>query len=179
MRDIPKIPVWLALGIAAVAIILWRSYAEPPPPVYMPGPTSVHTVYKPKYTEKIKRDLVPVHAQIEFFRHEDVVKKVRDAPDNVIALGEVPPHTGKTTVLAHLRQEDNVLRGSLTYRQEPPPFFQMKRELGIRGGYGTSGIMGEVYVRPLRIGPAEVEARVYGHTTEPTVGAAILVDVKF
>lgn len=169
----------MAISVGVLIFLVWLRFAPSPTPVYIPGPTSVQTVYEPKYATKIKRELTPVNAQIEFFHHEDVVKKIKDAPDNVIALGEVPPHTGKTTVIARLTQQDNVLRGELSYRQEPPPFFQMKRELGIRGGYGTDGIVGEAYVRPLRIGPAEVEARVFGHTTNPTVGAAVLLDVKF
>ena len=174
-----KIPLWVVVGVGIVGVLAWLSFAKPSLPIYVPGPTSVQTVYVPKYAAKIKRELVPVNARIEFFKHEDVVKKIQDAPDNVVALGEVPPHTGKTTVMARLTQQDNVLRGELTYRQEPPPFFQIKRELGIRGGFGTDGIQGEVYVRPLRIGPAEVEARVFGYTTNPTVGAAILLDAKF
>lgn len=177
----PKVPVWTLVIAGGVAILLYLRFADRPPPVYIPGPTSFHTVYKPTYYPKLETQLVPVHGQVEFFKPEAVAKQLKsqDAPDNVIAVGEVPPHTGRTTVLATLAYQDNVYRGSLTYRQEPPPFFDLKLEGGLRGGYGTEGVMGEAYIRPLRIGPLNIEGRAYGHSKDSEFGAAILGDIRF
>jgi hypothetical protein len=176
------------LVLATSAFLLYLRYAQPPKEIYVPGPTSVQTVYKPKWHDRIKPVpyLVPTGTKIEFFQKDELVKasKIPDAPDNAIAFGQVPPHGGKTTVFATLKPgADNVLRGGLEYRQEKMSFFQLKREMGARGGYGTDGIIGEVYARPLRIGPLDLEGRVYGRSGSGTangqVGAAILFDMRF
>ena len=174
----------VALGICAA--ILWFSFVSPPLPVFLSGPTSVRKVYETKWRGKVKPEtrLVPVNASIEFLPRDQVVKasKIKDAPDNIVAVGQVPPHSGKTTVFGTLKAgPDNVLRGGLEYRQEATPFFALKREIGIRGGYGTQGVVGEVYVRPLRLGPMDLEARVYGRegNGNSAVGAAILLDARF
>lgn len=174
----------VALGICAA--ILWSRIVSPTPPVYLPGPTSVQKVYETKWRGKVKPEtrLVPVNAKIEFLPRDQVVKasKIKDAPDNIVAVGQVPPHSGTTTVFGTLKVgPDNVLRGGLEYRQEATPFLELKREVGIRGGYGTEGIVGEVYVRPLRLGPMDLEGRVYGRAGNgnSAVGAAILFDMRF
>jgi len=184
--------VFILIGTLALAIgafLIYLRIAQPGREIYVPGPTSVQTVYEPKWHDRIKPVpyLVPTGAMIEFFPKEALAKasKIPDAPDNTIAFGQVPPHEGKTTVFATLKPgADNVLRGELSFRQEKPAFFELKREMGLRGGYGTEGILGEVYARPLRIGPGNIEARVYGRSGNGNgesgqIGAAILFDMRF
>jgi len=190
-RNLSVSHVFILIGTLVLALLAFLIYLRIAPrgqDVFVPGPTSVHTVYLPKWMKPGKPEvrLVPVQASIAFFDRESLVKesKIQDAPDNVIAVGQVPPHSGKTTVFATLTPgADNVLRGGLEYRQEKTPFFQVKREMGLRGGYGTEGIIGEAYLRPLRIGPGDVEARVYGNSGNGAdggkVGAAILFDLRF
>jgi len=177
------------LALATSAFLIYLRIAPRGQDVYVPGPTSIQTVYEPKWHDKIKPVpyLVPTGAAIEFFPREALAKasKIPDAPDNTIAFGQVPPHGGKTTVFATLKPgADNVLRGGLEYRQEKMAFFELKREMGVRGGYGTEGILGEVYARPLRLGPGNLEARVYGRSGNGNgesgqIGAAILFDMRF
>ena len=176
----------VALGICAA--ILWFSFVSPPLPVFLPGPTSVQKVYETKWRGKVKPEirLVPVNASIEFLPRDQVVKasKIKDAPDNIVAVGQVPPHSGKTTVFGTLKSgPDNVLRGGLEYRQEATPFFAVQKEFGVRAGMGTGGlILGEIYARPLRIGPVTVEVRGFGRRDDRNgadFGAAVLADYRF
>jgi len=174
--------------LAILAGLLWLYISKETPPVYVPGPSSVQKVYETKWKNRVTPVpyLIPTGAVIEFFPREALAKasKIPDVPDNTIAFGQVPTHGGKTTVFATLKPgADNVLSGGLEYRQEKMSFFQLKREMGARGGYGTDGIIGEVYARPLRIGPLDLEGRVYGRSGSGTangqVGAAILFDMRF
>lgn len=183
--------VFILIGtliLAVGAFLIYLRIAPRGQDVYVPGPTSVQTVYKTKWAEKVQKILVPVPspgpARIEYFGRDSLVKKsgIKDAPDNVVAVGQVPPHSGKTTVFGTLTVgPDNTYRGRLEYRQEATKFFEVKREMGIRGGYGTEGIIGEAYVRPLRLGPVDLEGRVYGRAGNGTgqVGAEILFDMRF
>jgi hypothetical protein len=183
--------VFILIGTLALAIGAFLIYLRIAPrgqDVYVPGPTSVQKVYETKWRGSVKPEIrfLPIKAAIEFLPRDQVVKesKIQDAPEDMIAVGQVPPHTGKTTVFGTLKPgADNVLRGGLEYRQEATKFWQLKREMGLRGGYGTEGIVGEVYVRPLRLGPAEIEARVYGRSGKvgmgAEAGAAVLVDAHF
>lgn len=183
--------VFILIGTLALAIGAFLIYLRIAPrgqDVYVPGPTSVQKVYETKWRGSVKPEIrfLPIKAAIEFLPRDQVVKesKIQDAPEDMIAVGQVPPHGGKTTVFATLKPgADNTYRGGLEYRQEKMPFFQLKREMGARGGYGTEGIIGEVYARPLRIGPLDLEARVYGRSGSTAgtgqVGAAILFDMRF
>lgn len=174
------------LGI--LALLLWLYISKETPPVYVPGPSSVKTVYETKWKDKVKPVpyLVPTGAVIEFFPKEALAKasKIPDAPDNVIAFGQVPPHGGKTTVFATLKTgADNVMRGGLEYRQEAMSFWELKREL--HGGiyYGIAGqnmVEGQARLNFLRTGPVNWngQARV-GVEKEGKMNGALLVGVEF
>lgn len=175
--------ILLVLGGLAVAAY---HYIVPPEVIYQPGPTNVQKVYETKWKDRVKPELrvVPTNAKIEFFPQAALAKasKIKDAPDNVIAFGEVPKHTGKSTVFSTLNiGPDNVLRGGLEFRQEATPFWDFKREMGLRAGYGTGGIVGELYVRPLRMGPVDIEGRLRGRAgqDEKEFSAEVLADYHF
>jgi len=98
----------------------------------------------------------------------------------VTAVCDIPPSPQGGTAVSVLTGTDNVATGHIEFKAKPVPFFQVKRELGIRGGYGTEGIIGEMYVRPVRVGPMDLEGRVYGRAgNDSEVGAAILFDVRY
>jgi len=183
--------VFILIGTLALAVIVFLIYLRIAPrgqDIYLPGPTSVQTVYVPKWAKPGKTEvrIVPVNARIQFFDRESVVKesKIQDAPDNIIALGQVPPHGGKTTVFATLKPgADNVLRGGLEYRQEPMSFWELKRE--IHGGvyYGIAGqniAEAQARINFLRTGPAnwQAQGRV-GLESKGKMNGALLIGVEF
>ena len=185
--------VFILIGTLVLAIGAFLIYLRIAPQgqdVYVPGPTNVQTVYVPTWMKsrkpKVRLVPVPVNASVAFFDRGSVVKesKIQDAPDNVVAIGQVPPHSGKTTVFGTLKAgPDNVLRGGLEYRQEVTPFFAVQKEFGVRAGMGTGGlVLGEIYARPLRIGPVTVEVRGFGRRDDRNgadFGAAALLDMRF
>jgi hypothetical protein len=79
--------------------------------------------------------------------------------------------------------QDNVGRGRIEVMELPAPFFQVKKEFGIRAGGGNGGlIVGEVYGRPLRMGPMDVEVRAFATTDDANgsnLGLAVLGDYRF
>lgn len=180
--------ILLALALLAGGVYLWL--APTTEPIYKPGPTSVQTVYEPKWREKVGPPvpyLVPTGARIEFFPNPALAKgsKIADAPDNVIAFGQVPKHTGKSTVFATLTPGlDNVLRGGLEYRQEATPFWGFEREF--HGGvyYGVAGpniVVGQARVSPLRTGPVKWQAigQLGVERDGGRLNGALLVGVEF
>jgi hypothetical protein len=183
--------VFILIGTLALAIgafLIYLRIAGPGQPIYVPGPTSVQTVHETKWKDRVRpvMYLVPTGTAIEFFPREALAKasKIPDAPDNTIAFGQVPPHGGKTTVFATLKPgADNVFHGGLEYRQETMPFFAIQKEFGVRGGMGTGGlVLGELYARPVRVGPVTMEIRAFGKRDDRSgadFGAAILGDMRF
>lgn len=178
-----------AAVLAILAVLLWLYIAKETPAVYVPGPTSVHTVYEPRWRGRVKPEvrLVPVNARIEFLPRDQVVErsKIPDAPDDIIALGQVPPHGGKTTVFATLKEgKDNVLRGGLDYRQEAMPFWQLKREFHGGAYYGVVGPnLAEVHGRVnfLRTGPVNWngQGRIGIERDGGRLNAALLIGVEY
>jgi hypothetical protein len=58
----------------------------------------------------------------------------------------------------------------------------MKREWGVRAGFGTGGLVqGEIFARPLRVGPVETEIRGFAKSDHrgTEVGAMILFEMRF
>ncbi len=137
--------------------------------VYVEGPTKVEVIEKVVYVEKVPGVLTPATA----------------ADDNahVIASAEIPPYNGKTIATAILETHGGVGKGRIETKQLPPPFWSLKKEFGLRAGAGSGGlIVGEVYARPLRMGPVEVEVRGYVRRTDADgadFGGAVLLDYRF
>ena len=137
--------------------------------VYIPGPERVQVIEKIKYIEKMPGVLTPSTAS--------------DNASHVIASAEIPPYMGKTIATAILEQKDGVGVGRIETKQLPMPFFAIQKEFGVRVGIGTGGLLlGELYARPVRIGPISVEVRGYGKRDDRSgadFGAAALLDYRF
>lgn len=188
------IPAWVArLGLTALlvtSVLAWLRFAPPEAP-WSPQSILAAVLPKPKVIEKIKYVDVPGPERIRIIPKEKIKVIYKDLPtpptlaDNnawVTAVCDVPPSPGGGTAISVITTgKDNVAVGTIEYQQKKMPFFQVKREMGIRGGYGTEGVIGEMYVHPLRLGPADLEGRVYGRAGngDSEVGAAILFDMRF
>lgn len=158
---------WVLLVLVGLAggFYLWLA---PPKIIYQEKPGPVRYVPTPRVVERVQRELVPVHGKIEFFPKEDVAKKMKmpdlnKFPDNVTAVGEVPPHTGKTSVICTLGQGlDNTWRGRIIMRQEPTKFLELKKEFWVEANYNVIGhnrFEGAIVANPLRTGPIEWTAK--------------------
>src|SRR3990167_4085117 len=94
-----------------------------------------------------------------------------------------PPPPAGGTASAILRTVDGVGVGSIEYRAATPRFFAVQKEFGVRAGMGTGGlVVGEVYARPLRIGPVNIEIRGYGKRDDRSgadFGGIVLIDYRF
>jgi len=137
--------------------------------VEVPGPVKVTVIPKKKYTEKLPDVLTPA--------------TVQDNSAQVIASATIPPSPAGGTASAILRTVDGVGVGSIEYRAATPRFFAVQKEFGVRAGMGTGGlVVGEVYARPLRIGPVNIEIRGYGKRDDRSgadFGGIALIDMRF
>jgi len=138
--------------------------------VVVPGPVKVITIEKVKYIEKLPGALQP--------------STVQDNSAHVIASATIPPSPAGGTASAILQYgPDNVASGRIEYLPAQPPFIAVQKEFGVRVGMGTHGlVLGELYARPLRVGPVTVEGRVYGRHDRDSgsdFGAVVLVDYRF
>jgi len=188
----PVVPVLIRLGLLALALtalIAWLRFA-PPDAYWSPQKLIGMRMPEPKKITQIEKVEVQGPERIKIIPKESVKVIYRDLPapptliDNnawVTAVCDIPPSPQGGTAVSVLTGTDNVAVGHIEYKAKPVPFFQVKRELGIRGGYGTEGIIGEMYVRPVRVGPLDLEGRVYGiaGNGDSEVGATILFDVRF
>ena len=165
---------------AKVALILWvilvhvmlaggaYVYLTKPEVVQKPGP--IRYVDKPKYIKKVERVLVPSEGKrIEYFSKEKLAKEMNlpelaNIDEGVVAVGEVKAHEGKTTVLGTLHAgPDDVLRGGLIYRQEPPPFFAYRKDYRIEALWfpvGTNVLESNLIITPFRTGPIYWTAKI-------------------
>lgn len=138
--------------------------------VYVPGPERIRTIEKVKYVEKLPGILTPA--------------TMADNNAHVIASAKIPPSPAGGIATGILRYgPDNVATGSIEWKPATPPFFAIQKEFGVRGGMGTGGlILGELYARPVRVGPVTVEVRAYGKRDDRSgadFGAAVLGDIRF
>jgi hypothetical protein len=137
--------------------------------IYIPGPERVRVIETIKYLEKVPGALTPATAA--------------DNSAHVIASAKIPPSPVGGTATGILRYQDGVGTGSIEWKPAQPPFFALQKEFGVRAGMGTGGlVLGEIYARPLRIGPVTVEIRGYGQRTDLSgadFGAAALFDYRF
>jgi hypothetical protein len=192
-----EIPAWavkwglIALCVGVALFYLWgakdsiRSWVSGPPPpasqaaepreirtierIYIPGPERIRTIEKVKYIEKLPGSLTPA--------------TMADNSAHVIASAKIPPSPAGGTASAILRIQDGVGTGTIEYKPATPPFFAIQKEFGIRAGMGTGGlVLGELYARPVRVGPVTVEIRGFGKRDDRSgadFGAAILGDMRF
>jgi len=145
---------------------------------------------EPRVVTQIEKVEVQGPERIKIIPKESVRIIYRDLPapptiiDNnawVTAVCDIPPAPHGGTAVSVLTGTDNVAVGHIEFKAKPVPFFQVKREYGIRGGYGTEGIVGEAYIRPVRVGVMDLEGRVYGRAGngDSEVGATILFDARY
>jgi len=138
--------------------------------VEVPGPVRIRVIEKKVYVDRFPEVLTP--------------STVQDNSAQVIASATIPPSPAGGTASAILRTgPDGVGVGSIEYRPATPKFFALQKEFGVRAGMGTGGlIIGELYARPLRIGPVTVEIRGFGKRDDRSgadFGGAILADYRF
>ena len=176
-------PVVLAIFVG----LLYLRYAPQRPPAYqsVQGPLTV--AQEPRIvTRTVTRTVkVPGPERIVYLNKPEAAEALKmpelaTAPDNVLAIVTVAPHTGNTTAISMLSPTGE---GTILLRQEPTPFWSVKKEFGARAGMGTGGLLlGELYARPLRVGPVDIEARGYARRDDRSgadFGAALLIDWRF
>jgi len=177
----------LALCLAIAGYFLLRA---PSPPSYTSEPGAVTTAVEPKVVtkvvEKIKRVMVPGPSKIIYLDKEKLsaalkmpeLMKEEGVP---VDTASIPAHTGPTTTVTLLNPETGVFKA--VTRQEPPKFLQFKKEWGVRAGFGTGNlVLGEIYLRPLRLGPIDLEVRGYARRTDrdgSDFGGVLLLDYRF
>lgn len=155
---------WLVCLLAApLAWLAWEKYAPRHPNfTTVQGPV-VTAQTPPKVIERVKTVTLPGPERIVYL-DKPSLSAILKMPEisfsdsaNPVAVTEVAPHTGKTTVVAML---DNTGKTSLLTRQEPTKFLEFRRQIEIRGRYlftGTNLMEADLVAKPLRIGPVEVE----------------------
>ena len=177
------------LVFVTLVLFLWLRFA--PPDAYwsphqligmrMPEPVKITQIEKVEVECPKKLRVIPKKKVAEVYKDLPTPPTIENPTAWVTAVCDIPPSPQGGTAVSVLTGTDNVAVGHIEYKAKPVPFFQVKRELGIRGGYGTEGIIGEMYVRPLRLGIMDLEGRVYGRAgnSDSEVGAAILFDMRF
>lgn len=133
--------IYIVVSIFAIVYLFWLWRNKKPEVIYQ-----THTEYVqvevPKEVIKIKTKAVPVEKVVEVPKVE--LQKVEVLPDwlksatdvIILAVGEVPPHSGKTRVLSLLNTKTG--EGSLLFRQLPlqrPPFISFRKDLELRAGW--------------------------------------------
>lgn len=89
---------------------------------------------------KIKKVEIPVE-KIIVIEKEKVVEKLKldiKPSDEILAVAEIPPYEGKTSVAAIF--DKNTAETKINYRHEPLPFisFENQKELYLKAGYALS-----------------------------------------
>src|SRR3990172_7041782 len=181
-------------GLIALCVVAVLSYLRFVPPESPWGPRRIVGAVMPEPREivRIEKVTIPGPTRIKVIPKEVIVERWRDLPtpatvaDNasvVTAVADIPPSPAGGTAISILRTVDNVATGSIEYQAKKIPFWQVKKEFGIRAGMGTGGlVIGEVYVHPLRLGPVHIEGRGFikrddAHGAD--FGAAVLLDYRF
>ena len=190
-----SIPAWaVKWGLIALCVVAVLSYLRFVPPESPWGPRRIVGAVMPEPREivRIEKVTIPGPTRIKVIPKEVIVERWRDLPtpstvaDNasvVTAIADIPPSPAGGTAISILRTVDNVATGSIEYQAKAVPFWQLKKEFGLRAGMGTGGlIIGEVYVHPLRVGPVHIEGRGFikrddAHGAD--FGATVLLDYRF
>ncbi len=174
---IKRLPIYLlaAVALLAAASAVWGWYHPK---------TVVREVFVevevPKVVMKIERveievEKIVVIEKMALGKTVYLPAAVRDDEDKqVTAVGEVPPHDGKTSVVAVFDTSSGETK--LNFRQEPPPFFAFMndKELGIRYGMGIGGRQVDLYARWtfVRVGAFHLAA--YGELNSDEEGLAMI-----
>ena len=158
--------VFLLTVLLVVLAILYLRYAKPVK-TYSPevGPVTVAEVPRvvERVLEKIRVVKVPGPERIVYLEKASLATALKmpeltTLTDNVLSVATAKPHTGPTTILATLSPSGEV---KILLRQEPPKFWEIKREFRLSGRYllvGTNVAELDILANPLRIGPVEVLA---------------------
>lgn len=137
--------------------------------IYIPGPERIRVIEKVKYLEKVPDALTP--------------STVQDNTAHVVASAVIPPSVAGGVASAILHVKDGVGTGNIEYKPATPPFIAVQKEFGARAGVGTGGlVIGEIYARPLRVGPVTVEVRGFAQRSNISgadFGGAVLLDYRF
>lgn len=176
----------LVLALAAGAAIIYMRFVRPAPATYVQGVGPTQFVTIPKVVTKIQTVTVPGPERVVLVPSVIVSEKMKWPElrnDNVLAVGEIGPYRGKTSVAAIADIKDNTMTTRLVSRQEPMPFFGWEREFhgGLwMGVVGKNKIVGEIEYLPMRIGPVFPSVKaVAGMESGGAVGGQILVGVRF
>lgn len=176
--------------VGVVLFLLWLRFAPtPPPPPTAPGPVTQAPVPAKAQHAMANRKVEKGPPKIAYVDKYELAGKLKMPElkfinDNVIAVGEVAPHKGKTTVIATLGPNaDNVWEGGILLRQEPRSFFEMKKEFRAGLYYvpvGPNMMEAEVAVRPFRVWDLESTAKVRGALErDGGVNGSILLGVEY
>lgn len=175
----------IAVVLGGLAVLLWMRFAKSTP-TYDPTPQPVQTASEAKKAKDVARKIVrpgpPVLVTLDKKEIAEALKmpELATSPDNVLAAVTIKCPDRDVTAVSLLDPQG---QGSILYRTEKQKFFQLKKEFGVRAGMGTGGlILGEVYARPLRIGPVDIELRGYMKRDDRSGGdggGVILLDYKF
>lgn len=99
-----------------------------------------HEAPPPKIITKFKKVEVPVE-KIVVIEKEKIVEKFKldvKPTDEILAVAEIPPYEGKTSVAAIFDKASSETR--INYRHEPLPFisFENQKELWLKAGYALN-----------------------------------------
>lgn len=156
--------VFLLTVLLVVLAILYLRYAKPVKP-YTPEPGLLTAGEIPRAVEKVIEKIrivkVPGPERIVYLDKPGLaaalkMPELKSLTDNVLSVATVKPHTGPTTAIATLSPTGE---GGILLRQEPQPFWDLKREFRMQGRYllvGTNVAELDILANPLRIGPVEV-----------------------
>jgi len=180
---------WTGYLIGALAVacaIAYLRFAKPTPPAYDPTPQPVQAAQEVKVvTRKVTKLVqVPGPERIVYLDKQEAVNALKmpellDTPDNVLAAATIPPSGERPVTAVSVLSPSG--EGRVIYRMEPQKFFQIKKEFGARAGISTGGVgIAELYARPLRVGPVNVEVRGWVHAGQDTdAGGAVMLDWRF
>ncbi len=125
----------LAIACASLAYFHFKKPVAVNAEVYTPAPEIKQTV-------KIKRVEVPGPERIITIEKEKVVERLhlgdeigKNPDKQIVATAVIPPHEGDTNAVAVM--DTRTGEGSISVKQEDPPWFafQNKKEIGGRFGY--------------------------------------------
>lgn len=180
---IPCIPAVL-VGLAA---LLYLRFVPASKPTYDPAPQPVQTAPEVRTVTRTvtRRVVVPGPERIVYLDRQETAAALKmpellASPDNVLEAVTIPCPDRDVTAVSLI---DNTGQGLIIYRPERQKFFRLKKDFGLRAGAGSGGlILGEVYARPLRVGPVDVEVRGWTQRTDrdgADFGGAVLMDWRF
>jgi hypothetical protein len=136
--------VSLLIALCALGVILWLRYAPPAKPSYDTTQHPVTEAPAPKRVARARRVKTPPPKEIRAYNPAELAGKLEmpelNFTDNTLVLdvATIPSHTGDTTAVATLSPGGT---GKILYRQEKPPFLDLKREWGVRAGFGTGSLV--------------------------------------